>query len=66
MKKPVIIKHNNNSNETIINYNEILLDKIQEHSLTISRLVEAVEGCNCYVSDCNNRINSLTETINKQ
>lgn len=64
MKKPVVIKHNNN--ETIVNYNQMLLDKIQEHSLTITRLVEAVEGCNCYVSDCNNRINNLTETINKQ
>lgn len=44
----------------------MLLEQIQAHSLTINKLVEAVEGCNCYVSECNNRINGLTETINKQ
>jgi uncharacterized protein YoxC len=44
----------------------MLLDKVQAHSLTINRLVEIVEGCNSYVSDFNNKFQSLTETINKQ
>jgi hypothetical protein len=66
MKKPVVIKHTNTNNDSAVNYNQILSDQTQAHSLTINKLVEAVEGCNCYVLDCNTRINSLTETINKQ
>jgi hypothetical protein len=66
MKKPVVIKHNTYNNETIVNYNQMLLDKLQAHSLTIKMLVETVDGCKLYISDCNNRINSLSDTINKQ
>jgi hypothetical protein len=49
-----------------MNFNQMILEQMQQHSLTINKLVEAVDNCNCYINDCNTRIVKLNNIIDKQ